>query len=50
MLYGLSYTSFANVVEGYTDVNWISDLVNLKYTSRQVFLLGGRAIQWKLAK
>ena len=44
MSLGLRYTGFPSVVEGYTDANWIFDSVDLKSTSGQVFLLGGRAV------
>ena len=48
--YGLHYTRYPAVLEGYSDANWISDVKNSKSTSRYVFTLGGVAISWKSSK
>jgi hypothetical protein len=48
--YGIHYTGHPTVLEGYCDVNWISDTDELYATSGYVFLLGGSAISWKSYK
>lgn len=48
--YGLHYTRYLAVVEGYSDANWISDMKDSKSTSGYVFTLGGAAISWKSSK
>lgn len=48
--YGLHYTRYPAVVEGYKDANWISDTRDSKSTSGYVFTLGGVAISWKSSK
>ena len=42
--YGLHYTKYPPVLEGYSDANWISDNTETKSTSGYVFTLGGAAI------
>ena len=37
--YGLHYTRYPPVLEGYSDANWISDIKNSKSTSGYVFTL-----------
>ncbi|BBN68596.1 transposable element gene [Prunus dulcis] len=44
--YSLCYKGFPNVVEGYSDANWITDNEEVKSTSGYIFLLGGAAISW----
>jgi hypothetical protein len=44
--YSLCYKGFPNVVEGYSDANWITDNEDVKSTSGYIFLLGGGAISW----
>jgi hypothetical protein len=44
MSYGIHYTGNPNVLEGYSDANWISDTDELYTTSRYVFLLGGGTV------
>ena len=44
MNYGLHYTRYSPVLEGFTDANWISDNTDTKSTSGYVFTLGGAAI------
>jgi len=48
--YGIHYTGYPKVLEGYCDANWISDADVLKATSGYVFLLGGGAVSWKSCK
>ena len=48
--YGLHYTRYPAVPEGYCDANWISDTKDSKSTSGYVFTLGGAAISWKSSK
>ncbi|KAJ9567517.1 hypothetical protein OSB04_003483 [Centaurea solstitialis] len=48
--YGLHYTKFPPVIEGYCDANWISNNSESKSTSGYVFMLGGASISWKSSK
>ncbi|CAM8953940.1 unnamed protein product [Rhodiola kirilowii] len=48
--YGLHYTRYPEVIEGYTDASWISDIQDSKATSGYVFTLGGAAVSWKSSK
>jgi hypothetical protein len=48
--YGLHYTRYPAVLEGYSDANWISDTNDSKSTSGYVFTLGGGAVSWKSTK
>ncbi|KAL5576953.1 hypothetical protein UlMin_018652 [Ulmus minor] len=48
--YGLHYTRYPAVLEGYSDANWISDMKDTKSTSGYVFTLGGAAVSWKSSK
>ena len=48
--YGLHYTKYPAVLEGYCDANWISDMKDSKSTSGYVFTLGGAAVSWKSSK
>ena len=48
--YGLHYTKYPVVLEGYTDANWISDTKDTKSTSGYVFTIGGEAVSWKSSK
>ncbi|KAL6312557.1 hypothetical protein AAG906_030722 [Vitis piasezkii] len=48
--YGLCFSGFPSVLEGFSNANWISDLDEMKSTSGYVFILGGSAISWKSAK
>ena len=50
MSYGIRYTKHPKVLEGYCDVNWISDDDELYVTSGYVFSLGGGAVSWKSCK
>ena len=44
MDYGIHYTRYLRVLEGYSDSNWISDADEIKATSGYVFTLGGGAV------
>ncbi|KAK4383223.1 Retrovirus-related Pol polyprotein from transposon TNT 1-94 [Sesamum angolense] len=48
--YGLHYTIYPAVLEGYSDANWISDSKDTKSTSGYVFTIGGGAVSWKPSK
>jgi hypothetical protein len=48
--YGIHYTGYPRVLEGYCNANWISDANEMYATSGYVFLLGGGAISWKSRK
>ena len=48
--YGLHYTRYPPVLEGYSDANWISDNLETKSTSGYVFTLRGAAVFWKSSK
>nr|GEU38223.1 zinc finger, CCHC-type [Tanacetum cinerariifolium] len=50
MDYRLTYTSYPLVLEGYTDVSWISNTEDNSSTSGWVFLFGGGAISWASKK
>ncbi|WVZ51699.1 hypothetical protein U9M48_002814 [Paspalum notatum var. saurae] len=49
MSYGIHYSGHPAVLEGYSDVNWISD-DELYATSGYVFMLGGGAVSWRSYK
>ncbi|WVZ61048.1 hypothetical protein U9M48_010979 [Paspalum notatum var. saurae] len=48
--YGIHYSGYPRVLEGYSDSNWISDTDELKATSGYIFTLGGGAVSWKSCK
>jgi hypothetical protein len=48
--YVIHYTGYPRVLEGYSDSNWISGVVEIKATSGYVFTLGGGAVSWKSCK
>ena len=48
--YGLHYTGYPDVPEGYSDANWISDADEIKATSGYIFTFGGAAISWRSRK
>ena len=48
--YGLHYSKYPAVLEGYYDANWISDTKDSKSTSGYLFTLGGGAVSWKSSK
>jgi hypothetical protein len=47
MSYGIHYSGHPAVLEGYSDVNWISDVDDIKATSGYVFTFRGGAISWR---
>ena len=48
--YGLHYTRYPVILEGYSDVNWISNVKDSKSYSGYVFILGGATVSWKSSK
>ena len=48
--YGLHYTRYPAVLEGYSDANWISNTKDTKSTSGYVFTFGGAVVSWKSSK
>ncbi|KAM1493880.1 hypothetical protein ACFX10_025604 [Malus domestica] len=50
MNFGLHYSKYPPVLEGYSDANWISDSSETKSTSGYVFTFGGAAVAWKSSK
>ena len=48
--YGLHYSKYPAVLEGYCDANWISNTKDSKSTSGYLFTLGGGAVSWKSSK
>jgi hypothetical protein len=50
MSYGIHFTGYPRVLEGYYDANWISDADELYATSGYAFLLGGGIVSWKSCK
>jgi hypothetical protein len=48
--YGLHYTGYPAVLEGYSDFNWISDADEIKATSGYVFTIGRTAVSWRSRK
>ena len=47
MDYAIRYTGFSNVLEGYSDANWIIDSEETKSTSGYIFTLAGGVVSWK---
>ena len=50
MNYGILYSGFPVVLDGYNDINWISYSYEIKSTSSYVFTLGGGDVAWKSSK
>jgi hypothetical protein len=50
MEYGIQYSGFPAVLEGYSDANWISDLDELYATSGYIFTHGGATASWRSCK
>jgi hypothetical protein len=48
--YGLHYIGYPDVLEGYSDANWISDADEIKATTGYVFTIGGAPISWRSRK
>jgi hypothetical protein len=49
-MYGLHYTGYPAVLEGYSDSKWISDAAEIKATSGYIFTIGGAAVSWRSRK
>jgi hypothetical protein len=50
MGYGIHYSGYPTVLEGYIDANWIIDVDELYAASGYVFTLGGAAVSWRSCK
>ncbi|XP_039117954.1 secreted RxLR effector protein 161-like [Dioscorea cayenensis subsp. rotundata] len=50
MNYGILYSGYPTVLEGYSGANWISNSNETKSTSGYMFTLGGCAVAWKSAR
>jgi hypothetical protein len=50
MSYGIHFSGYPRVLEGYSNDNWISDADELYTMSGYAFLLGAGAISWKSCK
>nr|KAJ0216976.1 hypothetical protein LSAT_V11C300135700 [Lactuca sativa] len=50
MNYGLTYSGYPSILEGYLDASWINNLEDHSFTSGWVFLLGRGAISWASKK
>jgi predicted TIM-barrel fold metal-dependent hydrolase len=50
MSYGIRYSGYPKVLEGFCDANWISDTDELYATSEYAFLLGGGVVSYKSCK
>ena len=48
--YGIHYTGYPRLLEGYCDANWISDADEIYATSGYVCSLGDDAVSWKSCK
>lgn len=48
--YGLEYSGFPSVLEGYTDASWITNQEDYASTSGWIFKLGGGAVSWASKK
>jgi hypothetical protein len=48
--YGLHYTGYPTVLEGYSDSNWISVADEINATSGYVFTIGGAVVSWRSRK
>src|SRR6266540_7557105 len=48
--YGIHYTRYPRVLEGYSDSNWISDADEIKATSGYEFTFGGGVVSWRSCK
>jgi hypothetical protein len=50
LIYGIHYSGHPAVLEGYSDVKWISDIDQIYATCGYVFTLGGGAVSWRSCK
>ena len=48
--YGLHYSKYPALLEGYCEANWIFDTKDSKSTSGYLFTLGGGGMSWKSSK
>jgi hypothetical protein len=48
--YGLHYTGYPTILEGYSDSNWISDTDGINATSGYIFTIGGAIVSWRSRK
>ena len=48
--FGLFYSEFPTVLEGYSDASWITSASDNKSTSGWIFTIAGRAISWASKK
>jgi hypothetical protein len=48
--FGIHYSGYPPVPEGYSDSNWISDADETKAISGYVFTLAGAAVSWRSCK
>ncbi|KAJ6791386.1 Uncharacterized protein M6B38_244565 [Iris pallida] len=48
--YKLHYTRHPDIIEGYSDANWVTDSHDVKSTTGYVFTLAGAAISWGSCK
>ena len=44
MNYGIVYSRYPTILEGFTDASWITDRADHSSTSGWIFLLSGRVI------
>ncbi|XP_071729095.1 secreted RxLR effector protein 161-like [Rutidosis leptorrhynchoides] len=48
--FGITYTGFPSILEGYSDASWITNVEDHSSTTGWIFLLGGGAISWASKK
>ncbi|XP_071727795.1 secreted RxLR effector protein 161-like [Rutidosis leptorrhynchoides] len=48
--FGITYTGFPSILEGYSDASWITIMEDLSSTTGWIFLLGGGVISWASKK
>ena len=48
--YYLTYTEYPDVIEGYSDANWVTDFHSVKSTTRYVFMFDFVTMSWKSFK
>ena len=46
----MQYIRYLEVLEEYSDTNWISGISDSKATNSYVFILGGAAVSWKSSR
>jgi hypothetical protein len=46
----MDYIGYPNVLEGYDNANWISDVDEIKGTSGYMFTIGGATVSWRSHK